>query len=155
MKWSTVLVVASIGMRVTADQVVPRVLVDLLYTISLRGHEVRKRQSAQATYTVPAPSISALGSGPSRRLLATVWCRMVAMVVVELHVTPPLVEWNAPTAVSLALSIGTITVPSGRTTGCPPMTPALLVFAAPQLWPPSVDVLIWSRLPAPLSSHSV
>ena len=54
------------------------------------------------------------------------WCEMVAIVVVELHVAPPLVEWKAPTAVSLALSVGTITVPSGRTTGWPPMTPVPL-----------------------------
>ena len=77
------------------------------------------------------------------------------MVVMALQVAPPLVEWNAPTAVSLALSVGTITVPSGRTTGWPPITPVLLVLAAPQVSPPSLEVLICSRLPAPLLSHSV
>ena len=72
-----------------------------------------------------------------------------------LQLAPPLVELKAPIAVSLAFAVGTITVPSGRTTGWPPITPLLLVFAAPQVTPPSVEVLISSRLPAPLSSHSV
>ena len=49
--------------------------------MSLTRQACRKRQSVQATYTVPAPSISAEGSGPSRRLPATVWCLIVAMVV--------------------------------------------------------------------------
>ena len=79
----------------------------------------------------------------------------MAIVVTALQLAPPLVELNAPIAVSLALAVGTITVPLGRTTGWPPMTPVLLVFGAPQVRPPSVDVLISSRLPAPLSSHSV
>ena len=55
------------------------------------------------------------------------------MVVTALQLTPPLVELNAPMAVSLALAVGTITVPSGRTTGCPPMMPLLLVAATLQL----------------------
>jgi len=58
-------------------------------------------------------------------------------------------------AVSLALAVGTITVPSGATTGWPPMIPLLLVLATLQVTPPSVDVLISIRLPTPLSSHSV
>src|SRR3954451_23214737 len=93
---------------------------------------LRKRQSFHATKTVPAPSISAEGSGPSRRLPATAWWRMVAIVVTALQVAPPLVESNAPTAVSFALAIGTITVPSGRTTGWPPITPVLLLAGADQ-----------------------
>src|SRR5689334_24828117 len=108
--------------------------------MSLVLHERRKRQSAHATYTVPAPSISADGSGPSRRLPATVWWRMVAMVVTALQLAPPLVELNAPIAVSLALAIGTITFPSGRTTGWPPITPVLLVLAGPQVSPPSEEI---------------
>src|SRR5690242_2874185 len=117
--------------------------------MSLALHLRMKRQSDQTTYTVPAPSISAEGSGPERRLPASECARMVAMVVTALQLAPPLVELNAPTAVSLALSIGTITVPSGRTTGWPPMTPVLLVAGADHVWPPSVEVLISRRLPAP------
>ena len=46
-KWSTVLVVASMGTRTGAAQVVS--LVDLAMTMSLRGQPERNRQSAQAT----------------------------------------------------------------------------------------------------------
>src|SRR3954470_12007615 len=155
MKWSTLLFVLSIGTRLTADQLVPVALSECARTMSLVLHDRRNRQSVHATYTVPLPSTSADGSGPSRRLPATAWCRIVAMVVVALHDAPPLVELNAPTAVSLALSIGTTTVPLGRTTGWPPITPEPLEAAADQVWPPSVEVLILSRLPAPWSSHSV
>src|SRR3954451_3893385 len=98
---------------------------------------------------MPAQSTSADGSAPSRRLPATVWWRIVARVVTALQLAPPLVELNAPMAVSLALAIGTITVPFGRTTGWPPITPVLLVAGADQCWPPSLDVLISRRLPAP------
>src|SRR3954464_14676394 len=99
--------------------------------------------------------MSADGSGPSRRLPATVWCRIVAIVVTALPLTPPLVELNAPIAVSLALAVGTTTVPLGRTTGWPPITPLLLVAGADHVWPPLLDRLIRSALPAPWSSHCV
>src|SRR4051794_10132060 len=155
MKWSMPLLVASIGTRATADQLVPVALSEWLTTMSFVRQDRRKRQSVHATWVVPAPSISADGSGPSRRLPATVWWRMVAIVVTALQVAPPLVEVNAPMAVSLALATGTITVPSGRTTGWPPITPALLVVGVDQLNPPSVDVLICRRLPFPWSSHCV
>src|SRR4051794_7344874 len=155
MKWSMLLFVPSIGTRATADQLVPVALSEWVMTRSLVLHARRKRQSAQVTKTVPAPSISADGSAPSRRLPATVWWRIVAIVVTALQLAPPLVELNAPMAVSLALAIGTITVPSGRTTGWPPMTPVLLVAGADHVRPPSVEVLICRRLPLPWSSHCV
>ena len=47
MKWSTPEVVASIGTRLTALQVVPSV--DVEYTMSLAGQPDRNRQSSQAT----------------------------------------------------------------------------------------------------------
>src|SRR4051812_26728047 len=143
------------GTRETADQLVPVALSEWLRTMSLALHARWKRQSDHATYTVPAPSISADGSGPSRRLPATVWWRIVAIVVTAVQLAPPLVELNAPMAVSLALAVGTITVPSGRTTGWPPITPLLLVAGADQVWPPSLDRLIRRALPFPWSSHSV
>src|SRR3954470_7287488 len=155
MKWSTLLLVPSIGTRLMADQLVPVAFSEWLSTMSFVLHDLRKRQSVHATNTVPPASISADGSGPSRRLPATVWWRIVATVVTALQDTPPFVELNAPMAVSLALAIGTMTVPSGRTTGWRPITPVLLVFAAPHVTPPSEDVLISSRLPAPWSSHCV
>src|SRR3954463_11605058 len=149
MKWSTLLLVPSIGTRLMADQLVPVAFSEWLSTMSFVLHDLRKRQSVHATYTVPPPSISADGSGPSRRLPATAWWRMVAIVVTALQLAPPLVELNAPIAVSFAFAIGTTTVPSGRTTGWPPITPVLLVAAADHVTPPSVDVLICRRLPAP------
>src|SRR4051794_17783388 len=155
MKWSMRLPVASIGTRASDDQLVPVAFSEWLSTMSFVRQDRRKRQSVHATYTVPLPSISADGSGPSRRLPATVWCRIVAIVVTALHDAPPLVELKAPMAVSLALAIGTTTVPSGRTTGWPPMTPVLFVAAGLHVWPPSVEVLICRRFPLPWSSHCV
>ena len=106
---------------------------------------------------MPAASISAVGSGPERRLPAGVWSVTVAMVVVELQVAPPLVEFQTMIAVSLALEDGTITLPLGCTTGWPPRPVALLpVFlAAPQVRPPSEEVDILSRSPSALLSNSV
>src|SRR5206468_12776274 len=117
MKWSMRLPVASIGMRLMADHVVPVAFVECTTTMSFVGQARRNRQSSHAMYTTPLPSISADGSGPSRRLPATLWCLIVAIVVTALQLTPPLVELKAPIAVSLALAVGTMTVPSGRTTG--------------------------------------
>ena len=111
MKWSTVLLVASIGMRTTVVQVAPSV--DVLMTMSLDEQPLRKRQSCQTTKTLPAPSISAEGSGPVRRPPATVCLLTALMVTGVVQVEPPLVERNARIDVSVALAIGTITVPLG------------------------------------------
>src|SRR3954470_14390475 len=99
------LFVASIGTRLTDDQLVPVAFNDLLTTMSLALQARRKRQSVQATNTEPAPSISADGRGPSRRLPATVWWLIVATVVTALQDVPPLVELKAPMAVSLAFAV--------------------------------------------------
>jgi hypothetical protein len=47
MKWSAPLVTGSIGTRLTRDQLRPSL--DLLKTISLDEHALRKRQSCQTT----------------------------------------------------------------------------------------------------------
>ena len=47
MKWSNVLVTASMGMRATLDQWMPST--DVLKTRSFVEHFVRKRQSSQTT----------------------------------------------------------------------------------------------------------
>src|SRR5258705_1260029 len=105
MKWSTVLLVASMGMRTTVVQVVA--LVEVLITMSLDVQPVRKRQSCQTTYTFPEPSISAEGSGPVRRPPATV-CLLTALIVTaEVQVDPPLIERNDRIDVSVALATGT------------------------------------------------
>jgi hypothetical protein len=49
MKWSMPLDVPSIGMRVTADQLVPVAFREWLRTMSLTLQERRKRQSVHAT----------------------------------------------------------------------------------------------------------
>ena len=56
----------------------------------------------------------------------------IAIVVTLLQLEPPFVEPKAPSEVSFALSVGTITVPFGRTSGWPPITPFPFVFAALQ-----------------------
>src|SRR5258706_7343898 len=117
----------------------------------------RNRQSCQATKTLPAPSISAVGSGPLRSPPATV-CDGTELIVVTFdQLPPPSVDRNAPTAVSEAVGTGTITVPVGCTTGWPP-SPAALPFgllAAPQVGPPSFEVLILIRSPRLNTSHWV
>ena len=79
-----------------------------------------------------------------------------ATVTAVLQLAPPLVERNARIEVSVALAIGTTTVPLGCTTGCPPMPVALpdVLSAAPQVSPPLVEVDILIRLPLAWSSHS-
>src|ERR1041385_1203313 len=91
-KWSTVLVVASIGTRTGAAQVVS--LVDLASTMSLRGQPERNRQSAHATYTVPAESISAVGSASSRSPPAGSWWLIEETRTVARQLTPPSMERN-------------------------------------------------------------
>src|SRR5436309_2366087 len=106
---------------------------------------------------VPAPSISAVGKEPERMLPASVWWLIEVTEMVLFQLAPPFVEVKASSAVSLAFSIGTTTVPLGCTRGCPPITVALLAVDCLGLHvnPPSEEVLIWTRLPLPLSSHSV
>src|SRR5213595_1639613 len=142
-KWSTPLVVASMGTRVTADHVAP--LVEVAKTMSLAGQPDRNRQSCQATYTVPAPSISADGSpSPSRRPPATPCEVTLAIRTVALHEVPPLVDVNERIA-----EYGTTTVPLGCTTGCPPRPDGVPdgETGADQVAPPSLERLSTIRLP--------
>ncbi|MFI9158249.1 hypothetical protein [Kitasatospora aureofaciens] len=118
MKWSTLLVVASIGTRVTADQVLPSVVVE--YTMSLAGQPERNRQPCQATWTLPLASISAEGRpSPSRRLPATADEETLATRTVEPQELPPLVEVKERIELPLVEN-GTTTVPFGCTSGWPP-----------------------------------
>src|ERR1700738_4426975 len=118
MKWSTVLVVASMGMRVTAVQLVP--FVEVENTMSLAGQPERKRQSCPATYTFPDASISAVGRPwPSRRPPLTVWELMEATATLLFQEAPPLVEVKARIEEPL-VEKGTTTVPFGCTSGWAP-----------------------------------
>src|SRR5579872_3562611 len=128
-KWSAPLVTASIGTRTGAVQVFPVVEVDTM--MSLPVQPLRKRQSAQDTYTLPEASISADGSTLSRSpcwmtavLLmssasrpATVWWLVLATRTLEVQLLPPLVEVKARIWLELAEENGTITVPLGWTSG--------------------------------------
>src|SRR5215472_19308601 len=95
-KWSTVLDTGSIGTRTGAAQVLGPV--DLESTMSLLAHPVRNRQSAHVTYTVPAPSMAAEGSGDSRSDPATPWCLMLETSTGAPQEAPPLVLLNEPIA---------------------------------------------------------
>src|SRR5271165_232516 len=151
MKWSTVLEVASMGMRVTAVQVTPSI--DVLYTRSfveqLAGI-VRKRQSSHTTQTVPAPSTAADGKGPLRIPPASLWTCMFEIVPGALQLSPPLLETKAdmrvvkPVPTPTSVSIGTTTVPFGCTRGWPPIPWARFAVGVggPQVSPPSTEVLI-------------
>src|SRR5438128_8808311 len=97
--------------------------VDVLMTRSFDLQPRRNRQSDHTTYTLPAASISAVGSGPLRKPPAVLWSRIRAIVIGPVHDAPPFVDLKARTAFSNALSIGITTVPSGCTTGWPPITP--------------------------------
>src|SRR5215213_6736071 len=115
--------------------------------MSLRAQPVRNRQSAHATYAVPAASISAEGSGDSRSPPATVWWLTLDTSTVARQVAPPSMDRNERICAALVARYGTRTVPFGRTTGCPPrpVAPPLDDSAAPQVRPPFVDLLM--RIP--------
>src|SRR3954451_21356044 len=114
MKWSAPLVTGSIGMRLTALQFTPSA--ELLKTMSFEVQFLRKRQSCHATNTLPAPSISAVGSGLVRRSPAAAEERIAEIVTARDQDAPPSVELNAA-SLPLRLSNGTTTVPLGCTSG--------------------------------------
>src|SRR3989442_14231099 len=89
MKWSAPSVVVPIGTRFGEVQLVP--VLEVLMTMSLLEQWERKRQSCQATYTLPPRSISALGRGLVRTCGGL--CASAAATRTGLgHVSPPLFE---------------------------------------------------------------
>src|SRR5207244_1770948 len=148
MKWSSPLVTRSTGTREAGVQFTPSAEVE--NTMSLEEQLARKRQSSHATYTLPAPSISAVGSGLVRSPPATPLKRTLLTAMPLVHDCPPSVDRNA-SILLFRLSNGTMTVPSGWTSGWPPSPlsfPAVGIGVL-QVRPPSVEVLISSRSPAP------
>ena len=114
--------------------------------MSLEVQLGRKRQSCQATYTLPAPSISAEGKTylPPRSPPATTWRWIEVTCLIADQPAPPSVEVNTSRESWLQPPvIGTITVPFGWTTGWPPVALAVLagVSTGPQVSPPSAEVL--------------
>src|SRR4029453_17739664 len=147
MKWSTALPTGSIGMRLTAAQFTPSVEVEKTMSLDLQLR--RKRQSCQATYTLPAPSTSAEGNTylPPRRPPATTWRRIGVTCTIADQLAPPSTEPNTSREFWLQPPvIGTITVPLGCTTGWPPVALAVLagVSTGPHVSPPSLEVLSWT-----------
>src|SRR5438105_787111 len=153
MKWSTMLLVASIGILCTPDHVVP--FVEVTKTRSFVEQFARKRQSSQTTKILPSPEISADGSGPLRMFPGSAFAVIDVIVIGWPKLTPPFVETVAPSEVSLALSSGTTTFPFGSTTGWPPITPTLGTPDKGQLTPASRGHAIISWLPWPKSSQTV
>jgi hypothetical protein len=155
-KWSTLLVVGSIGIRTTGVQAMPSV--DVLITRSFDAHPGRNRQSDQTTYTFPAASVSAECREPRvRRSPATRCSVTVATLRASVHVAPPFTDRNAMIAVPKAFEAGTMTVPSGCATGMPPSPvglPSGEAFGL-QVTPPSVEVLMRSLSPWLKSSQVV
>src|SRR5262245_6325565 len=139
-------------MRTTEVQDVP--FVEVLITMSFALQPERNRQSCHTTYTVPPASTSAEGRGGLRSDPATP-CRLIEETLDgPVKLAPPFVDTNAWTDPSNPSSIGTITVPFGCASGCPPMTELPGTDELVHVSPPSVDRLILNVLPVPLSSHS-
>src|SRR2546430_10494185 len=121
--------------------------------MSFELQAVRKRQSCQATKTLPEPSTSAEISPPLRRPPATLCSVSAATTTDDVHVAPPSVERNARMLPEL---YGTTTVPFGWTTGWPDSPPGTDgMRTGPHVAPPSTEVLIWIWSPRPASSHCV
>src|SRR5919204_4838947 len=135
MKWSTVLLVESIGIRCTPDHVVP--FVEVTKTRSFVEQLVRKRQSSHTTKILPSPEISAEGSGPLRMLPGSFFAVMLVIVIGAPKLTPPFVDKTDFRVTSFASSSGTTTFPFGSTTGWPPITPTLGTLDSVQLRPES------------------
>ena len=142
---------SSLGMRVTALQFTPSVVV--LYTRSLVEHSERNRQSSHTVQTVPAPSTAADGNGPLRIPPASAWNCTFEIITGAVQLNPPFLELKADMAL---VSMGTTTVPFGCTSGWPPIPVAKFAVgvATPHVSPPSVEVLIKISSELRGSSHS-
>src|SRR5919109_3466998 len=105
MKWSTLLVVVSIGIRWTPDHVV--LFVEVTKTRSFVEQFVRKRQSSQTTKILPSPGFSAEGSGPLRMFPGSVLAVMLVIVIGWPKLTPPVLDVTDLSVTSPASSSGT------------------------------------------------
>lgn len=131
---------------------------EVLMTMSLPPQLSWKRQSDQATYTVPAASTSAEGSGAARSPPATLCRCTVATSTLRPQLSPPSRERRERICPSL-LRYGTTRAPSCRTTGCPPCpladvpvpaTPSPLVeVRVPATSCPLADGSVWDQVRPP------
>ena len=159
MRKSAPLPTGAVGMRLGTVQLTPSAEEIITRSLVPMGalQADSNRQSFQTTYTRPDLSISAVGRGPERILPGSPSKRICAASTALLQVAPPSVDLMDRTAVSKQSSMGTMTVPLGCTSGCPPMTQVWsgVVFAAPHVNPPLVEVLNWTRLMLHALSNSV
>jgi hypothetical protein len=86
---------------------------------------------------LPAPSISADGSGALRMLPGSPAAVIEVIVITGLQLTPPVAEVRASSTVMLALSSGMTSFPLGWTSGWPPITPTAGAPACVQVRLPS------------------
>src|SRR3954451_9732683 len=112
--------------------------------MSLAAHFGSNRQSSQTTNTLPAPSISAVGSGLVRGSPAVGWELTLQIGVPLAQLAPTLVDFKAA-MVPCRLWNGTIPAPSGCTTGWPPrpLTRPPRLTRAPPARPPSLDLPLY------------
>src|SRR5215469_14913670 len=129
---------------------------ETIMTMSFSAQLLRKRQSCQATYTLPALSTAADGSDSVRKLPLTKCSSIDDATTVLLQLPPPFVEVKERTLPSKASSIGTTTVPFGRTTGWPPipLAKSAVLRTGPHVAPPSDVVTMLMISPLPASSNS-
>src|SRR5262245_488020 len=98
------------GIRSTRVHLTPSV--DVLNTRSFDAHFLRKRQSAQTTYTLPEASTSAESSEAVNRRFPATSCAMTrATVRAVFQLAPPSVDRKAMIREPNASEAGTITVP--------------------------------------------
>src|SRR5687767_8342935 len=122
MRWSSVADTRPVGTRTGSVQCTPSD--DEASTMSFGSsgstpvHPVRKRQSGQATYTLPSASTSADGSGPAR--MPTGFDEdSSATIVLTSKLAPPSVERTD--SIAFRPRYGMTSVPFGWTSGCQPV----------------------------------
>ena len=153
MKWSTVLVTASIGTRVTADHVVP--LVDVLITMSL---EVQPGAEAAVLPDYVDLAAGRYLGGRKRTGTQVPSHRVVANCGDRYRRAPCIPAVRGPEG-AFGRAIGLIGDDGDAVRldqGWPPSPEGLPdgVLVGPHVSPPSVEVLICIRLPDELLSHS-
>src|SRR5271166_1129086 len=128
-------------MRDLLVQCVPSVV--LLKTMSLALQPLSKLQSDQEMNTRPPPSTVAEGRPALRRPPSSPRLGACAICCAAVQLWPPLVEVKLETP-PLKSAKGTTTVPLSITSGLPLMPKSLpwVVLGEPQVWPPSVEVLM-------------
>src|SRR5438094_6445609 len=124
-------------------------------TRSFELHPVRNRQSYQTTYTFPLLSRSAVGMSRARTPPAGTCTKIGEIEKGPANAWPPSVDTNDSILVRDPFAMGTMTSPSGWTSGWPWSTDEPVgTCEGDQVPPPSVDRAMWIWLKCPKSSNS-